>query len=211
MSSTRRAILAGALPAVGLALAGCAESAVPDESGGNGGTDKDPTYHTTRNLDDGPVLVDAGDEDGGAAGTGVGRTLITDRTTAEAVAFGDGVPDDDIESTRAFLEATDFDEETVYVTERRIESCERYRLDAVRWEPGRMYFEYCTGLRPPDERCQADTMERVGLFVRVPAALERSITSEGASGGPCQISGTDWETIGERNATDGGANGGSNG
>lgn len=191
MSPKRRTILAGALPVVA-GLSGCASGDDPNESeAGVTGTERDPAVHAPRNVDGGPVVT--GDD-------GTGRLLITDESTAEGVEFGDGVPDADVESTRAFLAETAFGEETIYVIERTIDSCNRFRLQSVSWEPGRIDFEQCTELRPTDEPCEAGASERVALFVRIPAVLEQEITSGGRRDRPCRRTDTDWETVGNETA-----------
>ena len=197
MSPKRRMVLAGALPAVA-SLSGCASGDDPNESEANvAGTERGPAVHAPRNVDGGPVVT--GDDDG----HGFGRLLITDESSAEGVKFADGVPDADVESTRAFLAETAFDEETVFVTERTVDSCNRFRVQSVSWEPGRIEFEQCTELRPTDERCEAGASERVALFVRIPAVLEQEITGGATHGGPCRRTETDWETVGNETA-DGG-------
>lgn len=198
MSPTRRTVLAGALPVV-TGLSGCTSGVAPSEGeAGVAGTEPDPAVHAPRNVDGGPVVIgDRGEH-------GIGQLLIADESTADAVEFGAGVPDADVESTRAFLAETAFDEETVYVTERIIDSCDRFRLQSVSWEPGRIEFEQCTELRPTDESCEADASDRVALFVRIPAVLEEQITRKGTRGGSCQYTETDWETVGNETA-DGGA------
>lgn len=191
MSPTRRTILAGALPVVA-GLSGCASGDDPNESEADvAGTERDPAVRAPRNVDGGPVVT--GDD-------GTGRLLIADESSAERVEFGDGVPDADVESTRAFLAETAFDEETVYVTERTVDSCNRFRLQSVSWEPGRIDFEQCTELRPTDEPCEAGASERVALFVRIPAVLEQEITSGGRRDRPCRATDTDWKTVGNETA-----------
>lgn len=190
MSPTRRTVLRATLPAVA-ALAGCSGASDGSTQRGPSGTERNPAVSKPRNLDGEPVIA-AADDDRYARS----RELITESAQADRIEFAPGVPDAQAESTRSFLAETDFSAETVYVTEVRVESCYRYRIHSVSWVPGRIEYDYCRELRPATARCEADTHESVGLFFRIPAVLERDITSTGSSGrSPCRNSDTDWATI----------------
>lgn len=150
----------------------------------------EPEVEKPRNPDGGPVVVEADD------GSRIHNELVTDGSRVEALAFHPNVPGADAESARAFLEATDFDEETVYITGRGIRSCYRLRVQSVSWEPRDVEYEYCRELRPPDVRCVADRWESLGLLFRLPAALDMRVTGGGSSGrSQCRNADTDYETI----------------
>jgi len=71
----------------------------------------------------------------------------------------------------------------------------------VSWDPGRIEYEYCRELRPPDEGCEADARVALALVFRLPVALDGRLTGSGASGrSPCQRTETDYAVI-EGNAT----------
>lgn len=198
MSPTRRALLGGALPVV-LGLAGCSDPRPPEARNERDGTStgslEDPAVSKPRNPHGDHVFVDS---DGGPWS---GRELVTEQSDADRLTFASGVPESDVRSARRFLEATDFAEETVYVTQRSVESCERYRVHAVSWEPGRVDFEYCRELRPPDVRCTADERDALALLFRLPANSDWDLSGSGSSGrSPCRSSGTDYERI-DGNAT----------
>ncbi|QCC59769.1 hypothetical protein NP511_15355 [Natrinema thermotolerans] len=197
MAPQRRAVLAGGL-ALTTALAGCANrgglgsDGTGAESSGPSGTVSEPPVSTPRNPDNGPVVVDADGHDDRQ----FVREFVGTADRAASLEFADAVPDDHVDATRTFLEETDFDEATVFVTERGIASCSRYRLRSVSWSPGRVEFEYCSELRAPDETCVAGRRETLGLFVRIPAVLERDLTGTDSSGpSSCRSGERDWETI----------------
>ena len=191
MSPTRRALLRGAIPPV-LGLSGCLNSQDrrTARTQSRSGSVSDPEVEKPRNPEDGPVVVEAAD------GSRISGELVTDGSRVEELTFHPDVPDADVESARGFLEATDFDEETVYITQRGIRSCYRLRVESVSWEPRRVEYEYCRELRPPDVRCEADRRESLGLLFRLPAALDMRITGRGSSGrSPCRNVDTEYERI----------------
>ncbi|QLG61385.1 hypothetical protein [Halorarum salinum] len=193
MSPTRRTLLRAALP-LAAGLAGCSGAGSPDgpTTARPSGTERDPEVSKPRNLDGESVIESMGEDDGPAGN----RELITDADSADSIEFAPGVPDEQVESTRAFLAATDFSAETVYHARATIESCYRFRIRSVTWEPGRVEYEYCRELRPATVRCESGTREAVGLFLRIPAVLEAEIRSAGAGGrSPCRDSAVDWGTI----------------
>lgn len=210
MSPSRRQVLHGALAALSGA-AGCSGTADPDgtdreaEPGADAdrardrGTVRDPTVRKPRNPDGGPVVVERGDEER----RGIGRELVGDRARVEELAFAPGVPREDARPAREFLEATDFEEASIYVTHASIDSCYRYRVHSVSWDrPGRrVEYEYCRELRPPDVRCRAESRETVGLLFRIPAPLDVDLRGSGSSGrSPCRETDREWGVI-DANAT----------
>ena len=204
MSPTRRALLGSTALGVVGALAGCsgasepeAESVQPRQSG----TDTDPTVLKIRNPDGDRVLVDGTETDGGGDPVSVRSELVTTADRAAELLVAEGVADADRERLRSFLDETDFDAETVYVAPAGIESCERLSIDSVSWDPGRVEYEYCRELRPPDEACEAATRVVVALVFRLPVALDGRLTGAGASGrSPCATTDTEYAVI-EGNAT----------
>ncbi|TKX87408.1 hypothetical protein EXE43_03165 [Halorubrum sp. SS5] len=224
MSPTRRALLSSAaLGAVG-ALAGCFGGDPADDSdpvarsSSAPGTDTDPTVLKVRNDWREPVLVEAGSggedgTDGGVAPdddasgddadgpTGVGRELVTTAGRAARIRAAPGVADEDRRRVRAFLDETDYDAETVYVAPAGVRSCQRLEIHSVSWQPGRVEYEYCRELRPPDAACEAGTRVTLALLFRLPVALDERIRGSGSSGrSPCRTTDTEYAVI-EENAT----------
>lgn len=210
MSPSRRQVLLGA-PAALLGLAGCSDAAGPtraDRATGadpgtvrtrDRGTVRDPAVVKPRNLDGGPVIVDPGAE----GRRSVGRELVGDRSRAAELAFAPGVPREHVRSARAFLDATDFSAESIYVSHAHIEACYRFRIHSVTWDRPRrrVEFEYCRELRPPDVHCRADARETVGIVFRIPTPLDLGLRGSGSSGrSPCRGSDREWGVI-HANAT----------
>ncbi|WEL17057.1 Uncharacterized protein SVXHr_0882 [Halorhabdus sp. SVX81] len=163
----------------------------------NSGSVSDPPVVKPRNPDGRRVLDPPEDESGG-------RFLVGSTETVEALQFQPGVPSEDVTATREFLNATDFSEETVYVTHIRPKSCYQYRIHSVTWQYSDVEYEYCSELRPPDEQCAADTRVGMALCFRLPAVVDMDLHSGGSSGHfPCEGSTTDYAVI-ESNATVGG-------
>ncbi|WP_435075760.1 hypothetical protein [Halorubrum sp. HHNYT27] len=202
MSPTRRALLSS-LP-VG-ALAGCLSGALEDESESDrprpSGTDTDPTVLKVRNPNGDAVVFDGAETNGEGDSIPIGRELVTSAEQAANLLVADGVADADRRRIRSFLDETDFDAETVYVARAGIESCLRLRIRSVSWQPGRIEYEYCRELRPPDEACEAETRVPLALVFRLPVVIDGRLNGSGSSGrSPCRGAETDYAVI-EGNAT----------
>ncbi|VTT88418.1 hypothetical protein DM2_1752 [Halorubrum sp. DM2] len=202
MPPTRRALL-GSL-SVG-ALAGCLGGAGEPTSESVqrqvSGIDPDPTVLKIRNPDGDAVLVDGSETDEEGEPISIGRELVTSADRAADLLVAEGVADADRSRLRSFLDGTDFDAETVYVARAGVESCQRLEIHSVSWDPGRVEYEYCRELRPPDEACEAGTRVALALIFRLPVALDGRLTRSGASGRtPCRRTETDYAVI-DANAT----------
>jgi len=204
MSPTRRALLSS-VP-LG-ALAGClgvdARSEGDRESPRRraSGTDPDPTLLKARNPNGERVLLDAAESNGDGDPTPVSRELITSEDRSAELSVAEGVSDADRSRIRSFLEATDYDAETVYASRAGVRSCYRLRIQSVSWEPQRVEYRYCRELRPPDAACEADERVALALLFRLPVALDGRLSGTGASGrSPCRGVETEYEAI-DANAT----------
>jgi len=204
MSPTRRSLLGSAALGVLGTFAGCSGASDPESASVRrqaSGTDPDPTVLKPRNPDGDRILLDGSEVDGEGEPISVGRELVTSAERASDLLVAEGVADADRERIRSFLDATDYDAETVYVSPAGVRSCERLHIESVSWEPGRVDYEYCRELRPPDETCVADAWVTLGLFFRLPVALDGRITGSGSSGrSPCRTTETEYAVI-EGNAT----------
>lgn len=199
MSPTRRSLLGSAALGVLGTFAGCSGASDPESASVRrqaSGTDPDPTVLKPRNPDGDRILLDGSDVDGEGEPISVGRELVTSAERASDLLVAEGVADADRERIRSFLDATDYDAETVYVSPAGIRSCQRLEIDSVSWRPGRVEYEYCRELRPPDEACEADTMVTLGLLFRLPAVLDDRIRGAGSSGrSPCRTTDTEYAVI----------------
>lgn len=198
MSPTRRSLL-GSLSLS--AVAGCLTPETrndgdPSEPADVSGRSTDPTFLKVRNPDGEAVVIDAADGSRFRA-----RELVRSADRAAELMAADGVTDADRSRLRSFLEETDYATETVYVAPASIEACYRFRIHSVSWEPGRVEYEYCRELRPPDASCEPGRRDAVGLLFRLPVALETPLNGSGASGrSPCRRVETDYERV-DANAT----------
>lgn len=113
----------------------------------------------------------------------------------------------------AFVAATDFDAETLYLETVRVEQCFRLRLCRIGWGAHEVRTDYTRELRPYDERCTADAIAFESRLVRLPVALDAdSVNSFSASiggGGRCDAQGARAEGSGSSGS--GSSAGGSDG
>jgi hypothetical protein len=204
MAPTRRALLGSAALGVVGALAGCSGASDPEAESvrpQTRGTESDPAVVKPRNSNGESVLLDGSEANDENEPVRIGRELVTSADRADDLLVAEGVSDADRERARRFLDETDYETETVYVSPAGVESCQRIVIHSVSWEPGRVEYEYCRELRPPDEACEAGSRVALALLFRLPVALDDRITGSGSSGRtPCR--GTDTEyTVIDGNAT----------
>lgn len=96
---------------------------------------------------------------------------------------------DGADEARAFLDATDFDAETVYVERHLVGECYLHELCWIRWTDSKIETDYARILRDADVACEADARDVVTKLIRVPAALDPeqiSSYSSGSGGGRCR-------------------------
>ncbi|WP_336338609.1 hypothetical protein [Haloarcula brevis] len=109
----------------------------------------------------------------------------------------------DRQAIESFLDETDFDTETIYIQNVRIEECFRLSLCRVQWSPDRISTDYGRVSRPYDERCTAGETVYAVWFIRIPQALDADgVTSFSSSIGG---SGCDGPRIGAESEGGGGS------
>jgi len=119
--------------------------------------------------------------------------LIASRAVAETVTVDrDRLADSDLsaspEAVREFLDATDFETQTVYVDRWPVEECYRLELCAAGWEGDKVDTQYGRVIRPYDARCEAGVRVSRVTLIRFDAALdpdEFSGSSSGVHGDGC--------------------------
>ncbi|ELZ44671.1 hypothetical protein C463_06922 [Halorubrum californiense DSM 19288] len=204
MTPTRRALLGSAALGVVGALAGCSGASGPEAESvqpQTRGAETDPTVVKPRNPTGESVLLDGSEANDENEPNRIGRELVTSAERADELLVAEAVSDADRERVRSFLDETDYDAETVYVSPAGVRSCERLVIHSVSWQPGRVEYEYCSELRPPDEACEADARVALALLFRLPAALDDRLTGSGSSGhSPCRTTDTEYDVI-DGNAT----------
>ena len=210
---TRRGVLLGAAGLLA-GLAGCNEDAgdegtpadrTPTDPGkprdvGEDGT-RNPEQYALRGDDDGVIAWFAEDVDrsGDSTGdsddaTGAGTLppherrdegVIADEAMAATLSFGDV---EGAEEARAFVEATDFDSESIYLDQTPLGDCYRLELCSVSWGGEELSLRYVSVLRDYDVACSAKERDTLATFVRVPVALDpgqRADVERSNRGGRC--------------------------
>ena len=92
-------------------------------------------------------------------------------------------------AARSFVEATQFDAESLFAAQDRIDECHTTELAYLQQgsddELPRPRF--CRRTRPPDAECSVDAVDTQVAFVRIPTALDDPPRSYGyGSGGSCE-------------------------
>lgn len=113
---------------------------------------------------------------------GTDEVIDTAAKADRLVSNEDGATDGDDSELSAFIAATDFERETLYLEPRQIEQCYRLSLCFVSWEDTEIQTAYGRRLRPYDERCAADRTATEARLIRLPVALDADeINSFGTS------------------------------
>lgn len=113
--------------------------------------------------------------------------LVADAETAGRLEFDDRV---DAAAAREFLDATDYDAETVYVEQTGVGECYRLELCYVGWSAEEVRTAYGRRLRDVSVSCEADDRDTVATLIRIPAAIDPDgVTGYGSSGssGGCRL------------------------
>lgn len=161
--------------------------------------DDPPTGDDAGQLTDPPTLVVRGEpdddrapvavsEDGEPSGVRRGSRyidseVIADREAAAAVATTAAADDD---AVRSFLDATDFDRESVYLQTLRVLACYDVELCSIGWSTDGVDTDYGRRLKPYTEACPADTRVFETRLIRLPARIDDANSfSTSLGGGSC--------------------------
>lgn len=117
------------------------------------------------------------DADGGDAFV---DELLTTAADAGRVSFSPGV--DGVDEARAFLDATDFERDAVFVMEQPVAECRALDVNYVTTTADSFDIEFCTPLRPADVDCRADRRDVAAAVVRFRLSTD-SVTSYSVGGG----------------------------
>lgn len=178
----RRRLLAagGCLSAVLAGCAGIGESETTSEhTATDGGTPMPSDEYdalTLRSDDDEHFVVTDTDSDRSRPGGRAVDFVVTEDAAADV-----RIDSDDAADARSFLEATDFENESVVIEQRPIDDCYRRHLLSVRARPDEFRTQYCRSLKAPTTPCEADVTVMEAIFVRVQQAYDNSPASR-ASG-----------------------------
>lgn len=185
--TTRRALLQGAT-GLTAALAGCSgllngsadssRTASPTSTDNvpAGGSTTDPETLLLRvDTDSPPIWTAPSDSKHGKSlpGTGDDRwrdsIVVDEDSLADRIKVHDTVDRDRVES---FLDATSFDEETIYIEMGAVEACFRLDLCQVRWTATKVSTDYTRRVRPYYDRCAADEYVVEARLIRIPEAID---------------------------------------
>jgi hypothetical protein len=112
--------------------------------------------------------------------------VIDSATQSQRLSLADGV---DQESVSAFMRATNFDTETVFLESVSVEECYRLQLCRIGWQASEIRTDYTRILRPYDEACAVDTTVYESRLVRLPTPLDgdavRSFQTSVTGSGRC--------------------------
>lgn len=88
---------------------------------------------------------------------------------------------DDADDARAFLDATDFETESVVIDHREIDDCYRRHIQSVQASPDDFRTQYCRSLMEPTTPCEADLTVMEAIFLRVQHAYDDAPSSRASS------------------------------
>ena len=178
---TRRSLLHG-VAGLAIALAGCSGLTGSGESTRTANGGSGPDGPGSGSVADPEMLLVRSDSDRSQIWHGdrsertdhhrnpIGGSVVVD-TAAKADEFSvaESVDRDRVD---AFLDATDFESETLYLQTVRVEECFRLELCRIGWESDEIRTDYVRRLRPYTESCAADTRVVEARLIRIPDALE---------------------------------------
>ncbi|GGM60328.1 hypothetical protein GCM10009017_08100 [Halarchaeum rubridurum] len=108
---------------------------------------------------------------------GAGYAVVDSRSAAARLDA-----DDEDGAVAAFVDATEFERETLFLQTRLVAACYRLRLCHVSWGPDEIETEYVRRLRPYDERCASDAQVFESRLIRLPVALDGDAINSFATG-----------------------------
>lgn len=217
-SPTRRQLLSASGSGLAVALAGCTgfdSHSISGSAADNGAFESSHEYETlfVRAADETPVAypdAESAEDERDRPGRRYSGFFVTD--TDEAAALRLTVDGADATDVRDFVDATDFDDESIIVDQRRIDDCYRRRLLAVRANDDSIRTRYCRELKAPTTPCEAEKTVAEAIFVRVHRPYDdhpsSRASSEGASCPDGDDDTADSDTVADGESTGEGSNDG---
>ncbi|SFB99460.1 hypothetical protein SAMN05444422_103407 [Halobiforma haloterrestris] len=204
-SRSRRRLLAAAGGCLATVFAGCAgdgsESTTESsasEGPPDGGFDSTHEYESlfVRADDPDPFVYRSEDEaedaqDDETVAHRLSRLFVVDESAAADLWIEPGLADEDESEIRDFLEATDFESQSVVVHQRTIEDCYERRLLGIEARDDEYRARFCQTLKAPMTPCEADRELMEAILVRIDRSYaERPSTSGGSEHMSCPDSTT---------------------
>jgi len=183
---TRRTLLSS-VAGVSAALAGC--SGIGESDGGStrtaprddspdgpmsGSTTEPETLLLRMATDRPPIwLAEPGEDDGRPTVRQRNRwrnhVIVDEASRADLVTVAESA---DREAVDAFLAATEFDDETVYIEMGEVRECFRLELCHVGWSASEISTDYTRKTRPYTDHCEVDESVIEARLIRIPSPLD---------------------------------------
>jgi hypothetical protein len=96
--------------------------------------------------------------------------FVADHETAQRMEFLADV--DGQQAARSFLDETNFERETVYVSRRGVGACYELQPCYVSWSDGDVHVQFARLYRSPDVACSTDDRHRVLTLFRIPETID---------------------------------------
>ncbi|AKU09690.1 MULTISPECIES: hypothetical protein [Haloferax] len=188
---TRRQVLQAGGASLVAALAGCSgegSSSSLDEPRGPSPdalvTDYDAL--TVRNDAETGIFRDAAREDEDTGSSYLDDFLVTTDEERENVAVA--AEPDGIDEARAFIDETEFDAQTLVITQHRTDACHRVKLLYVTHPPdSAVHLDFCHPLRPASVECSVDDRHVVASLVRLPYSSKGESSWGHGGGSSCRL------------------------
>ncbi|RDZ62066.1 hypothetical protein C5B90_17030 [Haloferax sp. Atlit-12N] len=188
---TRRQVLRAGGASLVAALAGCSgegSSSSLDEPHGPSPdalvTDYD--HLQLRNDAETAIFRNAARDDERAGSSYFDNFLVT--TDEERGNVAVVVEPDGIDEARAFIDETDFDAQTLVITQHRPDACHRVKLLYVTNPPdSAVLLDFCYPLRPASVECSVDDRHVVASLVRLPYSSQDESGWGHGSGSSCHL------------------------
>lgn len=211
---TRRQLLGASAGCLSVALAGCSDIGMFSESAADDnafGVTREYESLSVRTVDERPIAypdAEAATDDGQQGLDQYSGFYVIDSEEASTLQLT--VDGTDAADVREFLDATDFESESIVVDQRRIGDCYRRRILAVYADIDTVQTRYCSEQKAPMTPCKAEKIAVEALFVRVHRSYnERPSSRMTSEEGPCpdgdETTGTAGDSTG--NETDGATDG----
>ncbi|AFZ71324.1 hypothetical protein [Natronobacterium gregoryi] len=109
------------------------------------------------------------------------RLFVLSLDDAEALWIDPSLADEDEAEIRDFLEATDFEHQSIVVHQRTIEDCYERLVLGVQADNDQFRASFCRPLKPPTESCAADRERMQATIIRVDRPYDERPSSSGSS------------------------------
>ncbi|MFK5605836.1 hypothetical protein [Haloferax volcanii] len=190
---TRRQVLRAGGASLVAALAGCSGEGSGSSSSSDVPSGPSPDALVSdydqlhlRNDAESGIFRDAARDDEQTESSYLDDFLVTtdeERADVEVAAEPDG-----IDEARAFIDETDFDEQTLVITQHRVDACHRVKLLYVTHPPDSVVdLDFCRPLRPASVECSVDDRHVVASLVRLPYSSQGESSWGHGGGSSCRI------------------------